>query len=164
VDRPNLVGPDVSTIPLPTLGLTELTFSVVGQPRQQGDKAAAVTKTGRAFVYEQSDRKRKDWRSDVIRAAREALAGREGFGNHPVEVWATWVFPRPQRLKPTDPLVMAMQPDGDKLERAVWDGLTQSTAIGDDARIARWHGQKRYSSGSSNDPPGVHVRIVPIVA
>lgn len=154
----------MSTLPLPTLGLTELTFSVVGQPRQQGDKAAAVTKTGRPFVYEQNDHARKFWRSEVIRSAREALDGREGFGNQPVEVWITWVFPRPQRLKPTDSLVMSNQPDGDKLERAVWDGLTQSTAIGDDKLIARWHGQKRYSSGSSNDPPGVHVRIVPIIA
>lgn len=151
-------------LPLPTIGLTELVFSVVGQPRQQGDKAAAITKTGRPFVYEQQDRQRKDWRSDVIREARAALDGREGFGNTPVEVWLTWVFPRIQRLKPTDPLVYSNTPDGDKLERAVWDGLTQSTVIGDDRYIARWHGQKRYSSGSSNDPPGVHVRIVPIVA
>ncbi len=35
-------------------------------------------------------------------------------------------------------------PDGDKVQRLVWDALTRAGWISDDVRICWWHGSKRY--------------------
>lgn len=153
----------MSTLPLPTLGLTELTFSVVGTPMQVGSKRAFTTKAGRAIVVEENDRPKKEWRRAVIDAAVEALDGRTGFGRAPVELWLVFVHPRPKAARKAD-VWKASKPDWDKLARNVCDALTQSGTIADDSSICVAHVRKRLSSGEGNDLPGVHVKIVPLVA
>lgn len=146
----------------PLLGLDELRFSVIGTPMQVGSKRGFATKTGRVIVVEENDRPKKEWRRAVIDSAVEALAGRSGFGRIPVEIWLTFVHPRPKSARVKD-VWKPTQPDWDKLARNVCDALTQSGAIGDDASICVAHVRKRLSTGEGNDLPGVHVRIAPLL-
>lgn len=47
--------------------------------------------------------------------------------------------------------------DGDKLERNLWDALTQSGMIEDDRLSCQWHGRKRWTRPS--EPAGLRCRV-----
>lgn len=57
-------------------------------------------------------------------------------------------------LRDSAPAYPAVKPDGDKLERAVWDGLTAGGAYGDDSQIVQWSGYKVYGQ------PGCRIEIL----
>jgi Holliday junction resolvase RusA-like endonuclease len=68
-----------------------------------------------------------------------------------VAVSVQFVLPRPkgQLLKsgapsPKAPRWPVVKPDGDKLERCVWDALVKARVLRDDALIVKWEGAKFY--------------------
>jgi len=136
--------------------MTEIRFRVLGTPRAQGSKRHV----GHGIMVEMS----KDlpvWRQDVARAAQEAAGGITVQG--PLAVYATFYFSRPKAhygsgknahlLKRGAPLWKTTYPDADKLLRALFDALTASGVIRDDAQIAPAIVRKQYGS------PGVWVTI-----
>lgn len=46
--------------------------------------------------------------------------------------------------------------DGDKLERCLWDALTQSGLIADDSNVVDWRGQKRWAFERPMGTFGIH--------
>jgi crossover junction endodeoxyribonuclease RusA len=69
----------------------------------------------------------------------------------PVDVQIQFWLPRPRShygkrgLLPSAPERPGKRPDGDKLTRAVWDGLVAGGAIADDSLIVDWGGHKDYA-------------------
>lgn len=47
-------------------------------------------------------------------------------------------------------------PDGDKLERAVWDALQRAGVFANDSQVTSWTGEKRYAD---DVPPGVAILV-----
>lgn len=113
-------------------------FTVYGIPAPQGSKRVFVVQ-GRAVLTEDS-KKSAPWRDSVAAAAVEAMDGRLPFDG-PIELLVTFVFVRPKSSKRKYPTV---RPDGDKLIRAVADGLTAGGVYRDDAQVTDWWFRKRY--------------------
>jgi Holliday junction resolvase RusA-like endonuclease len=123
--------------------MRDLSFVTVGLPAPQGSK----NKWGG------EDNKRvKPFRDSVAADAATALNG-EGMFAGPVEVHATFHFPRPKAhyrtgkhadtLRDDAPRFVQTKPDLDKLCRAVGDALA-GVLVRDDAQIVQWVANKMY--------------------
>ncbi len=135
-----------------------LTFTVWGQPVPQGSKRAFVVrgKDGKArpVVAESAGGPLRQWRSDVIDAARQAMDGR-GPIEGPVDITAIFYLRPPKQRPPRHP---HRRPDLDKLLRALLDALTSASLLRDDAQVITLHAMKRYAS-----EPRVEVSVREVV-
>jgi len=123
-------------------------FTVIGTPAPQGSKIR--TRWG----VRDDNPATKPWRANVAGEAAAAWHGNPLISG-PVEVDATFVFPRPKShfgtgrsadtLKPSAPLWHATKPDGDKLARAIGDALT-GVVLRDDSLIVAWKIRKVYGA------------------
>ena len=129
---------------------------VPGEAAPQGSKTARVGRNGRAYVVESSARV-KPWRAAVAwHAARTGAAFGRGV---PVAVSVVFERRRPQshygtgrnadRLRPAAPPHPSSIPDLDKLLRALFDALTASGIINDDAQIVRVDAQKSWAPAAA---------------
>lgn len=119
--------------------MSTTTIIVHGIPAPQGSKRHV----GNGILVE-SSKMVKPWREAVKWAAREIWAPRI---TGPVRVDIVFTLPRPKKYLPVKHknALPVVQPDGDKLERATWDALTQAGVIEDDARVVAWSGRKCYA-------------------
>lgn len=125
-------------------------FSVEGLPIPQGSKTVAKS-GGRVWLRDANAARLKPWRARVAAAADVGHTF-----DCPVEVFAVFYLPRPQRLAWWAPA--GRVGDIDKLSRALLDGLTDGGLIVDDARVVDLHAHKRYASKAN--PVGVRVVVV----
>lgn len=129
---------------------------IPGNPAPQGSKRFLGVRGGHGVLVENCKRV-KPWRADI----REALQRDNG---EPIEhipgaviIHTRFVMPRPVST-PKRAAPMAMRkPDGDKLMRTVWDAITSSGVIDDDARCVGWPGTKRLAE--IGETPGLHLTI-----
>lgn len=117
------------------------------------------TRTGR--VYEPA--KCKAYKAVIAAAARAAMRGKEPLAG-PVVVGCHFFLPIPKgwsKAKKEDALDGVSRPlkrpDGDNLEKLVWDALT-GIVWADDSQIVQWSGGKFYGE------PGIVVKVVEIDA
>jgi len=141
-------------IPSPPL----LTFTALGQVKPKGSKRAILPRGSKTPVVIDSDPKGlQAWQRDVKAAAAAAIAalGPDWPGLLDGPLWASTAFVllRPASHKPTSWPVGMNTGDGDKLTRAVWDGMTK-VVFADDAQVVLWRGSKVYGP-----VPGVTVRV-----
>ena len=114
-------------------------------------------------VVDGNREKLKPWRELVTARAIEAWGGRDALDGD-VQVWSLFVFPRPKghygtgrnagTLKPSAPTYKRSAPDKDKLERALFDALTDAGVWTDDARAVDGGSKKVYGL-----KPGVRVWV-----
>lgn len=128
-------------------------FLLPGVPVPQGSKTGRVLQSARgpvASLYNDNDKTLKPWRKAVTAAAAAAHAGGARIeGAVIVEVEFRTV--RPKSVKREFPTV---KPDVDKLQRALFDGITDAGVWRDDSQVVTVLARKRYA-----DQPGVHVRV-----
>jgi Holliday junction resolvase RusA-like endonuclease len=120
-------------------------FTIPGIAIPQGSKTVF---NGRAV---EANKKLRPWRKVVTAAAVEALAGRPGFDTA-VTAIIDFYLPRPRTVRRLRPSV---KPDIDKTTRAIFDGLTDSGLVVDDALIVCLSAAKWYA----DDKPYVRVKI-----
>lgn len=138
----------------------EVRFFVPGMPVTKGSWRPMHNRhTGKTFLIHDKPAAFGSWVGTVRQFAQAA-----GVTLHdgPVTISLTFFLPRPQShfgkrkglavLKKSAPKVPAKKPDGDKLERCIWDALTGLAYI-DDAQIVAWSGRKEFGA------PGVEVTI-----
>lgn len=128
---------------------------VPGVPAPQGSVRAIIHKhTGRPIVIKDNDRTQKAWRKLVAVTAAGHWPGPPTEGA--VAIRCDFVMPRPLATpaRRTPPAIR--KPDGDKLERAVWDALTGVVWV-DDARVTSWSGSKRIAE--VGETPGCRIRV-----
>lgn len=148
---------DLFTAPVRPDPNTALVVFVAGHPAPQGSKKVVGRPGGRALLVESSKRL-KPWRQDV----RDALLDEAGqphrrFGDAAVVVDLLFVMPRPASTpkRRTPPAIR--KPDVDKLIRAIFDELTQSGCVADDARVVEVHARKRIAE--LDETPGCNIRV-----
>lgn len=133
-----------------------ISFTIEGIPQPRGSKKALPNRaTGRAMMVD-SNPKSGPWMNAVAHQASRAMNGAPLLAG-PLEVCVTFAFPRPKahyrsgkrstELRDDAPEWHDKKPDGDKLERAIGDGMT-GVVFRDDAQIARWVVEKRYTASS----------------
>lgn len=126
----------------------ELELFIPGDPAPQGSKRHVGN--GR-FI--EASKKVGPWRA----AVKAAVAELDFVPfDEPVEVFATYLLPRPKTVTRDLPSV---PPDLDKLERGLFDALTQAGVWSDDSLVVDSHPSKRYADGN---PTGALVRIVSV--
>lgn len=133
---------------------------VSGVPMPQGSKNAY--RRGNKVVLVESSKGLPGWRT----AVREGAAVLPRLVGE-VHVELIFAMPRPKShyrtgrfahlLKPSAPLFHSVKPDVDKLERAVFDALTQAGVVEDDCRIVSSCSQKVYSLS-----PGVLIEVMEV--
>jgi Holliday junction resolvase RusA-like endonuclease len=119
-----------------------VTFDVVGHPAPQGNKTPIV-RNGHAVVVEGKGagrQRHRDWRAAVADAARTAAGDLDDTpvdGPLHLEVFFRFPMPasRPKKIRAAGVAWKTTAPDGEKLMRAVCDGLQAGGLIHDDARI-----------------------------
>lgn len=121
-------------------GKAGVRFTVYGDPVPQGSKRAFVVGS-RAVIVDDNRSGLKTWRSELVSAARAALDGGAPLEG-PVAVVIDFYLKKPQRPRYALP---ATRPDGDKLERAVLDGLTAAGVIHDDGQVTSMSWRKVYA-------------------
>jgi len=129
-------------------------FDVDGVAVPQGSFVAFLSKTtGRAMGKPSNEKELNAWRKLV---ADTAIYHRPDWLREPWDgpVAVSLVFVRARgddyladgvTLKKGARRYPDTAPDGDKLERAIWDALT-GVAFTNDARVVDWHGTKRYAA------------------
>lgn len=135
-----------------------LVFTALGQVKPKGSKRAIIPKGSTQPVVIDSDPKGlSTWQRDVKTAAAAAIKALgpdwPGLLEGPLWVRTDFVIDRPKSHKPTSWPTGHNTGDGDKLIRAVWDGMTK-VVFGDDAQVVLWSGTKVYGP-----VPGVTVRV-----
>jgi crossover junction endodeoxyribonuclease RusA len=155
-----LAEPLRSTLPL-------ITIEVFGLPRPQGSLALFKAKAGHTVAkYGQAV---YEWRGTVTTAVRETWAGPVLSG--PLAMSVLFELPRSKGhfgtgrnagvLRPSAPPYPDGMPDLDKLQRAVFDAITDAgTVWHDDAQVVRVTASKAYVKGDS--VPGCTMRITPV--
>lgn len=128
--------------------MREISFTVVGEPVPQGSKTVAQY-GGKAWLRDANAKKLKPWRALVAEAADLGVTF-----DCPVWVRATFYMTRPKTVKRALPSV---KPDLDKLERSLFDGMTDGGLIVDDSIIVAALTYKRYADGRK---PGVDVEVM----
>lgn len=129
--------------------MTEITFTIPGQPAGQGSKVR-----NRYGGVREDSKKTAPWRADVKLRAELAMTGRDMLTG-PVEILADFALQRPKAhygtgrnagtLKPSAPIWCEGTPDADKLARAIGDALT-GVVFKDDSQVAKWTIWKRYGT------------------
>lgn len=140
-----------------------IAFTVYGIPGPQGSKRfVGRSKSGRGLMVE-SSAKVKPWREAVKWAAREAMAGPNGWAalDCPLRVRMVFTLPKPASAPKRRQTWPMRTPDGSKLQRSTEDALTDAGLWQDDARVVEWSGAKRYplEGPDSLESPGVRIFI-----
>lgn len=129
-------------------------LSITGVPQPQGNKTVY---NGRVVEGRRPGAREAfaSWRAAIVEQARAAAAEHGTFPDGPLHLCMTFWMPRPASARKGE--VWAWKrPDLDKLERAVFDALTLSGLILDDARIVSVTKGKPYAIDRA---PGVEVTI-----
>lgn len=136
-----------------------LQVHIIGLPVPQGSKKG-FARGKFVRIVDDNATSLKPWRAtvaDAVYAAREAQYHATMSG--PVSVRLAFVFPR-IKTAPKWMFWKTTKPDGDKLERAVWDAMTDAGVYRDDGQVCDWGGRKRMSlPDHPNDPPGVYIVV-----
>lgn len=129
-----------------------LSLAVGGDPKPQGSKKAFVVK-GRAVMIDDNKPALKKWRDAVAKAARAALSVAEIHepAKGALAVAIEFRFVRPKSVRRELPHV---QPDIDKLQRAVLDALTTAGVWKDDGQVTTISARKIYGP-----KPGARVSV-----
>ena len=157
-----------------------VTITVYGTPAPQGSKRAFAFRdkdTGklRARVAEQLDERIKTWRSYVVDAAREVMAGRRPLDG-PCEAAMVFTFTRPAShygtgrnagtLRLGAPLrPMSKGGDTSKLLRATEDALTDAGVWRDDRLAVEYTRLAKVWAGEDRDAlelPGAIITVRPL--
>lgn len=118
----------------------DIEIRVEGIPAPQGSKSI-----GRGGQMYESSKKLKPWRDAVVWATKQVMAGRPPLrGALRCEIYYT--LPKPKSAVKAGRNWPSVKPDGDKLDRATHDALTQGGAWVDDAQVVQWSGGKQYYS------------------
>jgi Endodeoxyribonuclease RusA len=142
-----------------------LAFDADGRPRSKGSRVVQKVpgqNRVRAAAVQEDDL--KEWTRTIRSASTLAVSDGRRLGSWPRELWAgpVLVVARfrlvlPQRLAAElDPEPALVVPDGDKLERALWDALT-GLAYADDRQVIGWAASKSYATPL--EYAGVSVRV-----
>jgi Holliday junction resolvase RusA-like endonuclease len=136
--------------------MIEVEFTVYGDPASQAGMRTVpiLRKGGEPVMFNgrpltrqitEGSKGLKSWRQEVSDAAH-MQAEVHGKLVPPIECWMEWHFlmpaSRPKWAKVLGLIPKITKPDGDKLQRAVWDSLKTGGLIPDDANITNWHGAK----------------------
>lgn len=117
-----------------------ITITVYGNPAPKGSKSfKGHSASGKAIMVE-SSKQEKPWAEACKWAAIEVNKSIKG----PVAVEIIFTMPKPKSAPKGRVTYPDRKPDGDKLERSVWDALKAVGVIEDDARIVSWHGRKVF--------------------
>lgn len=135
--------------------MTYIAFEVEGTPAPQGSK----TKT--RYGFRESSKRVKPWRDAVKRAATAAgdAAGLFDALAPPYRVDVWFYISKPRTTKASHPVAPTVG-DGDKLTRAVWDGLVQGGLLQDDRFVVEWGGGKKWAG--PGETPGAVIRVTEI--
>jgi crossover junction endodeoxyribonuclease RusA len=119
-----------------------LTIEAAGRPIPQGSIAYKGHRGGRPLLVSDNTAL-AGWRRTVVEAAHAALPAGWTPLDEPVRLLVAFYLPRPQR--PRFP-VPATKPDGDKLERAIFDALEAAGVVVNDSRIYEVSWRARYEN------------------
>ena len=125
------------------------TMFISGDPKPKGSWTGVPTKTG--IKFRPANPKWAKWFKRIKDEIERCWKGPLLAG--PVKVDLLFFLPRPKTVKRAYP-TSKYDGDGDKLERAVWDGMT-GTVYEDDGQVVRWSGKKEYAEGDT----GVRITV-----
>lgn len=173
-----MTAPETSAPPRPHEGGAglPLTITVHGKPAPQGSKQArpiykgrgeAKVFTGRVAVVEDSKEKHKSWRTAVKDAALAAVDGTGRIEDRPVRLAITFCFDKPasapkrRRIWP----IKRSTFDVDKLQRAVFDALTDAGVYRDDSQVTDVHARKVFTDDEASPlrTPGAVIRVWEVI-
>lgn len=136
--------------------MTVLAVTVLGVPVPQGSMRSLGP---RRLVHNNAD-KLRPWRDTVAWHVRQNMAdaGITEPLEGPVTVAVTFVLPRPKSA-PKSRWAPDRKPDGDKLERALFDAITAGGGWVDDAQVVTCQWSKVYPVDGAL--PGVTFTVAP---
>jgi Holliday junction resolvase RusA-like endonuclease len=143
-------------------------ITVYGIPRPQGSKRSlgVNAKTGKNVIVDANARVR-EWRRDVMDAAREVITDDAGFQpfTGPLQVFMVFTFMRPPSVPRRKRSHPAVKPDVVKLARATEDALTAAGVWIDDALVVDYGRLAKVYAGEDPDAltsPGCSIEIYPM--
>lgn len=137
--------------------LPHVTFTVPGLPAPQGSKTPMITPGTDKVYLKESSPNLPAWRDLVMLFAKRAWKRQPLLKDVPVFVRIEFILKRPAGLKgkPTPPAIKRVG-DLDKLERAVYDGIT-GAIISDDCIVIENSNKKRIAE--PGEPTGAIITV-----
>lgn len=158
-----------------TLLTARIAIRVHGLPIPQGSKSASVIK-GRAVLRDANDKTLKPWRETVRQHAANYVLHHDGLPlEGPVRAWLRFTFARPTSHYRSGRNAHLLKDgaaafpghscgDIDKLQRAIFDALTDAKVWGDDTQVVDVRARKFYAGEDelALDQPGVDIIVQPL--
>lgn len=132
-------------------------FTVQGKPQPQGSTRAFMPKGARFPIITSDNTKLKPWRQDI--ASQALIAMHESgcsMNDGPIHVECSFFFLKPKSTKKSITYKIT-KPDIDKLQRAIYDGIT-GICIRDDSQIVSNVNTKSFCE--DNERVEVEIRSV----
>lgn len=126
--------------------MAEYTFFVSGDPKTKGSWVPVRGKGNGKTKLRPAGKGHGKWFKRLYDELARQWRG-EPLLEGPLVVSCHFKLPKPKTVKRRFP-TSRYDGDGDKLVRAVWDGLTGSVIV-DDGQIVRWPGGKEYTEGTT---------------
>jgi Holliday junction resolvase RusA-like endonuclease len=138
-----------------------ITFFVEGTPRTKGSLRALQRRRPDGSTYvtliEQGGPALALWRALVTTEAKRQMRGALPFAG-PCRVHCVFYFAPPRKRPDNSPYAWGgKRHDLDKLERAIYDALTDAAVWQDDSQVATNFSEKRYAG--EGIPAGVFVEV-----
>jgi Holliday junction resolvase RusA-like endonuclease len=127
-------------------------FKIVGIPRAKGSYTPIRTGTK---IFLKSPKTTTDWEVLIRQFCAVRWEGEPLLG--PIRADVIFYFPHTKASLKRGDKYVSKAPDGDKLQRAVYDAI-QKLVIKNDAQICEWGGGKYYS-----ETPGLKVILTKLV-
>ena len=145
-----------------------ISFHVAGLPQTKGSlrqwhrhRADGNCLLG---ISEQGGPRLGEWRALVATAAKRAMRQAPPLDG-PIAVELTFIFPRPKKQAPEVadcPYVWGNRRwDLDKLQRAIFDAMTDAAVWNDDSQVAHVMAEKRYKDPYPGGP-GCNISVEPL--
>jgi Holliday junction resolvase RusA-like endonuclease len=144
-----------------TVDVRVLCIDVPGVPRPKGSKRILHNRQRNYVFVVESCRELDLWIDRIVIAARnQAVRARWSTVHGPVRVELDFAMPEPKH-KPKTRTRPSVQPDIDKLVRAVFDALTAARIWKDDAQVVEFTAALYYPTDTRSPltTPGVRIRI-----
>lgn len=125
-------------------------FTVFGTPKPQGSTRAFIPKGWKRAIITTDNTNLKPWRQQIS-ATAQSLNVPVFHDKAPIRIVLDFFFARPKTAKNRKGMIV--KPDLDKLQRAIFDGIT-GILIRDDSQIVDVQARKLYG-----DPERVEIEI-----
>lgn len=134
---------------------------IAGMPAPQGSKTPFISKVNGRAGMKESSKRNAPWRKLVYESVLDRIVDTDWakLEDCAVRIDVIFYFPRTTAARKRSHPYKVGPGDIDKLQRSLFDALTNAGVWGDDAQVCEANIRKEYADPEYDQEPGARVKI-----